>query len=155
MWRETSFSTTSWRMSRDDRRDIGGAHELDALLEDRLALIVDDVVELQQVLADFEVALFDAALRGFERLVHPRVDDGLAFLDAEAAHDGVEAFGGEDAQEIVFEADVEFRLARVALAAGPAAQLVVDAAAFVALGAEHVEPAGVERDALLALDVGR
>ena len=39
---------------------------------------------------------------------------------------------------------VEAALAGVALAAGTTAQLVVDAARLVPLGAEHVEPAGVE-----------
>ncbi len=46
------------------------------------------------------------------------------------------------------------RAAGVALAAGAAAQLVVDAAAFVALGAEHVEAAGGERLLLEAVDLG-
>ena len=50
--------------------------------------------------------------------------------------------------------EVELGAAGVALAAGTAAQLVVDAAAFVALGAEHVEAAGLERLLLLHLDVG-
>ena len=47
----------------------------------------------------------------------------------------------------------------VALAAGAAAQLVVDAPALVALGAEHEQPAGLERLLLQALrpapDLGR
>ena len=42
-------------------------------------------------------------------------------------------------QEIVFEADQEARFAGIALAPGPAAQLQVDAAALVAVGADDVE----------------
>jgi hypothetical protein len=44
------------------------------------------------------------------------VDDGFALLDAEAAHDRIEAIGGEDAQRSSSKADVEFRLAGIALA---------------------------------------
>ena len=138
----------------DDCRDVGGAHELDALLEDGLALVVDDVVVLQEVLADLEVALFNAPLTGFERLVHPRVNNGFPFLNAEPTHDCVEPVGGEDAQKIVFQADIEFRLAGIALAAGTAAQLIVDAPAFMALGAEHIEPARIKRAFLLGFDIG-
>ena len=44
-------------------------------------------------------------------------------------------------EDIVFEADEEPRRAGVALPAGPAAELVVDAPALVAVGADDVEPA--------------
>ncbi len=59
----------------------------------------------------------------------------------------------EHAHEVVFERQVEPRLARVALAAGASAQLVVDASRLVALGAEHVEPAGGEHLVVLGSDV--
>ena len=49
--------------------------------------------------------------------------------------------GREQPHQLVLEREVEAALARVALAAGAASQLVVDAAALVALGAEHVEAA--------------
>ena len=47
----------------------------------------------------------------------------------------------EDAHEVVFQGQVEAGGAGVALAAGAAAQLVVDAAGLVALGAQDVEAA--------------
>jgi hypothetical protein len=59
----------------------------------------------------------------------------------------------EDAQQVVFQGEVKARGAGVALAAGPAAQLVVDAAALVAFGAQDVEAAQFG-DALSQLDVG-
>ena len=61
-------------------------------------------------------------------------------------HDRRDAVAGEDAHQIVVERQVEARRARVALAAGAAAQLVVDAAGLVPLGADDVQPA--ERDHL-------
>ena len=51
-----------------------------ALLEHRLALVVDDVVVLQQVLADLVVALLDPLLGGGDGAVQPLVGDRLAFL---------------------------------------------------------------------------
>ena len=42
---------------------IGGAHELGALLVDDLALVVGHVVEGEQLFADVEVVRFDLALR--------------------------------------------------------------------------------------------
>ena len=49
--------------------------------------------------------------------------------------------GGEEAHELVLEREVEATLPRVALTAGAATELVVDPAALVAFGAEHVEAA--------------
>ena len=57
----------------------------------------------------------------------------------------------EQAHEVVGQRQVEAALARVALAAGATAQLVVDAARLVALGAEHVEATGL--DDLVGLDL--
>ena len=70
------------------------------------------------------------------------MDDRLVFLEAELLQHAVHALGAEDAHQVVLQRQEEFRAAGVALAAGAAAQLVVDAAAFVAFGAEHVEAAG-------------
>ena len=67
----------------------------------------------------------------------------------------VQAVGAEDAHQVVLQRQEELRAAGIALTAGAAAQLVVDAAALVALGADDVEAAGGERRlaALGRLDV--
>ncbi len=62
----------------------------------------------------------------------------------DAHHPREQRVRAEDAQQIVVEAQVEAAEAGIALAARAAAQLVVDAAALVALGAEHEQPAGGE-----------
>ena len=62
--------------------------------------------------------------------------------------------GAEDAHQIVFEREEEPAGARVALAAGAAAQLVVDAPALVALGADHEQPAGRLRAVMRLGDLG-
>ena len=60
----------------------------------------------------------------------------------------------EDAHQIVLQAQEELRRAGVALAARTAAQLVVDAPAFVALRADDVEPARGQRAFLVGGDFG-
>ena len=66
----------------------------------------------------------------------------VVLLHAEDLHPLGDPVAGEDAHEVVFERQVEAARARVALAAGTAAQLVVDAARLVALGADDVQAAG-------------
>ncbi len=112
------------------------------MLEDFLALVVLDVVEFQKVLADVEVAGFDLLLRLLQRLVDPGMDDGLAILEAEPRQHAVEPVGPEDPHQIVFQRQEELRTPGVALTAGTAAQLVVDAPRFMALRADDVEAAG-------------
>jgi hypothetical protein len=128
----------------DGLGDVLG-HELDALLEDDLALVVHHVVVFQEVLADVEVARLDLLLRLLQRLVDPGMDDRLALLEAELLQHAVHAVGAEDAHQVVLQRQEELGAAGIALAAGAAAQLVVDAPALVALGAQHVEAAGGER----------
>ena len=79
------------------------------------------------------------------------MDDRLVLLEAEALQHRVHALGAEDAHQIVLQRQEELRPAGIALAARAAAQLVVDAAALVPLGADDVEAAGVDR---LLLELG-
>ena len=67
--------------------------------------------------------------------------DRQVVLELGRGHDPVDQARVEQPHQVVLEREVEPRLARVALAAGTATQLVVDAARLVALGAEHVEAA--------------
>ena len=107
---------------------------------DHLALLVHDLVVLEDVLADLGVAGLDGVLGPLDGLGHHLGLDRHV-VGQGPAHDPVMAPGGEQAHELVFEREEEPALARVALAAGATPQLVVDAAGLVALGAEHVEPA--------------
>ena len=155
----------------DGGGDVLDLHELAALLVDDLALVVHHVVELEEVLADFEVARLDLLLGLLQGLVDPRMDDGLAVLEAELPQHAVDALGAEDAHEVVFQGQEELRRAGVALAPRAAPELVVDATALVALGADDEEAArrdhrllvfrhlgadlgGAARDLVSVLDVG-
>ena len=128
----------------DGLRDVIAGEQLVALRVDHLALVVGDVVVLEQVLAHVEVVRLDLALGVLDRLRHPRVLDGLALLHAELLHQRRHAVGGEDAHQAVLEREVEAARARVALAPGAPAELVVDAARLVALGADDVQAAELD-----------
>jgi hypothetical protein len=125
--------------------DIVRAHQLGALLVDDLALIVGDVVVFEQVLAGVEVVRLDLALRALDLLREHAALDDLAFLHAGRLQPALGALRvAEDAHQVVFEREIEAARARVALTAGTAAQLVVDAPRLVALGADDVQAAGLD-----------
>src|SRR5918994_1719837 len=123
-----------------------------ALLVDDLALDVEDVVVLEDVLPHDEVLLLDLLLRVLDLLREDRRLHGLVVRELEALHDVVDPITGEQADDLILAGEVIAGLAVVALAARAAAQLVVDAARLVALSAEDVEAAEIA-DAFAELDV--
>jgi hypothetical protein len=129
------------------RLEVLALEDLVAALVDHLALLVHHLVVLEDVLADLGVLRLDGGLRTLDGLGDHLRLDRLVLL--EAAHRPLQRAGGEEPHQLVVEAEEEPALTRVALTAGTAAQLVVDAAGVVALGADHVEAA--ELTHLLAL----
>ena len=75
-------------------------------------------------------------------------------LRPSAPQHAVHALRAEDAHQIVLEREEEARAAGIALAARAAAELIVDAPALMALGADHVKAAGFERLLFLLGDFG-
>ncbi|EXI66318.1 MAG: hypothetical protein AW08_02674 [Candidatus Accumulibacter adjunctus] len=126
----------------DGFRDVLGLEQFVALRVDHLALIVGNVVVLEQLLADVEVARLDLALRRFERPRDERMLDRLAFRHLQTLHDRLQAFAGENAQQRIIQGEVEARRAGVPLATGTTTQLVVDAPGFVTFGTDDVQAAG-------------
>jgi len=122
---------------------LGGLHEFPAARVDDLALLVHDVVVFEQLLSDFEVVGFDPLLGVFNGLGHHAVLDGLAVFHAELVHEAFQAVRAKKTHEIVVEGKVEARGTGIALTTRTAAQLVVDAAGFVAFGAENMQAAEV------------
>jgi hypothetical protein len=80
--------------------------------------------------------------------------DGLARLKTELLHPAGHAVRREDAHQVVLQRQIEPRRAGVALASGAPTQLVVDAAGFVALGADHVQAAKLDYLVVLRLPFG-
>src|SRR5947209_6799 len=118
---------------------------------DRLTLLVHHVVVFEEVLARFEVAPFDLLLGALDGAGDHAVLDRHALFHAEALHQARDAIGAEDAHQVVFEREIEARGAGIALASRTAAELIVDPARFVTLGADDVQTA--EADHLVVIDL--
>ena len=123
--------------------DVLAVQHLVALAIDDLALLVHDVVVAQHVFADLEVAalqLFLGALDGGGD--HPGLDGGV-LVQAHGVHQVLDPLASKQAHQVVLQAEVEAGGAGVALTAGAAPQLVVDAAALVPFGADDEQAAGL------------
>ena len=107
-----------------------------------VALDVHHLVVLEEVLAREVVSLLDLLLRALDRAGEHAALDRLAVGHADFFEDVHRPLGHEHLQQVVLERAVEPRRAGIALAAGAAAELVVDAATGVALGADDVQAAG-------------
>ena len=112
-----------------------------AVAVDALPLLVHHLVVFEQVLANFEVPLFDLLLSAFDAAGDHAAFDRLAFLHAQAREHVLDPLAGEDPHQVVFEREVEAAAAGVALPAATAAELQVDAAGLVPLGADDVQAA--------------
>src|SRR5260370_15769259 len=106
-----------------------------------LALLVHYVVVFEQVLAGIEVLGLDGFLGVFNTARNELGLNGHALGHTQAIHQGLDTLAAEDAHEVVFEREEKARGAGVALAASAAAQLIVDAAGFLAPRGENVQAA--------------
>src|SRR5699024_8413288 len=111
---------------------------------DDLALLVEDLVVLEDVLADLEVLRLDLTLGGSDRLADHAGLDRLVVRDAQLIHERLEARAGAQAQQVVLQAPVEAGHARVSLTPRTSTQLVVDTAGLVAFGTEHIQTAHLD-----------
>ena len=117
------------------------AQHLHALSIHDDTLLVHDVVVLQDVLAGAEVAALDLLLGIFDEAGKNARFEAFVLLHLASFVDRLHPLAAEALHEIVFEGDEEDGDAVVALTAGTAAELVIDTARFVALGADDAKPA--------------
>ncbi len=132
---------------------LTGQHAVPLVVDDG-PLLVHDLVVLEDVLADLHVLLLDLGLRAADGAADHLVLDRHVVGHLEPGHHGLDHRGVEAPHQLVAQRQVEPGLAGVALAAGAATQLVVDAPRLVALGAQHVEPADAADLLTLGLDLG-
>src|SRR5215211_4837131 len=127
-------------------------------LVDDLALLVHDVVVLEDALAHQEVLVLDLLLGVLDLLgEHLRVERlflALLVHRAEPVEDAVDPVAREQAHEVVLGGQEEQRLAGIALAARAAAELVVDPARLVALGTQDEQAAELDDLLPVLLDLG-
>ena len=125
-----------------------------ALGVDDLALLVHDVIVLEDALAHGEVDALDLVLGALDGLGDDLVLDGHVVAHVGRDHhlgDAVHLVAAEQAHEVVLERQVKLGLARIALTTGAAAQLVVDTTGLVALGADDGQAAGGKHALALGL----
>jgi hypothetical protein len=130
-------------MSITTSSDCFGIHDVFALFVDDLALIIHHVIIFDDLLADVVVAGFDLFLRGLDRLGQPARADRFAIFQIGSSSWQTACPARRCAADHLQGRDRTWT-AGVALTARTAAQLVVDAAAFMALGADHVKAAGIQ-----------
>ena len=121
--------------------DVLAVEHLAALRINEIALHVHNVVKFQRALSRLEVAALDGLLRLLERTGEHFVLDGRVLVHAEALKHADEPLGAVKTHNVVRQREVKPALAGVALTAASAAQLVIDTARLVPLGAEDVQSA--------------
>src|SRR6266571_1313905 len=134
--------------------EVPPLQDLAPLRVDHPALRVHDLVVLEDVLASLEVDTLDLPLGALDGPADHPGRDGLVLRPLQAVHDPPDALRGEQPHEVVLQREVELRGARVALAARPAPQLVVDAAGLVALRAQDVEAPDLHDLVVLGVGLG-
>ena len=133
----------------DRRREVVRAKDPLSLMVDRLALPIDDVVVLDDVLAGIEVVALDARLGTLDGAAHHPGLQRRIVIETEATHDAAHPVAGEATHQVILEGEVEAAAPGIALPAGPTPQLVVDAPRLVALRSHDVQAA--RSDHLLAV----
>ena len=114
---------------RDGILDLIGLHQLGSLVIHDLALIVGDVVVLEQALADVEVVRLDLTLSAFDLARQQLAFDRLALAHTRARQQVLGALRvAEYTHQLVFHRQVEATRTGIALSAGTPAQLIVDTA---------------------------
>ena len=91
----------------DDVVQRAGVKNLVALLVDHLALVVGDVIVLEQLFAHVEVARLYLALGRFDAARDDACLDGFAVRHLEPIHDGLDAVACKNAHQRVVQAQVE------------------------------------------------
>ena len=132
---------------------VVGVDHLVAEAVNDFALLVHHVVVFQRAFAALEVLLFDPLLRRLDGFIEHEVLQFLAFLQPDPLHHLDDFVRAEQAHEVVLQGNEKVGGAGIALARATSAQLAVNAAGFVALGADDVQ-AAQPGDAFAQFDVG-
>ena len=124
---------------KDNLARLRGMDGIVAQAVDHFALGVENVVELEEALADGEILLLNLLLCVFDRPVERGVLELFALCHGLFEDAGNGAGVGKETHEIVFEGDEELGHPRVSLTGATAAELAVDTAGLVALRTNHEE----------------
>ncbi|MPN20947.1 hypothetical protein SDC9_168326 [bioreactor metagenome] len=120
---------------------VGPFEDLAALAIDDLALLVHHVVVFQHGLSGLEVPRLHGGLGVFDGLGEHFALNGRVLVQIHPLHDTGNPVAAEQAHQIVLQGDIEPGFPGVALTARAAAELVVNPAGVVALGADDEQAA--------------
>src|SRR5581483_6469345 len=120
----------------DAGADVVGPQDFAAHGIDGPAVAVHDIVVLDYILAGIEVEAFDFLLGALQAFADHLAFDWRIVIDFQSVHYSGDTLTAVNPHQVVLAGNVELGLARLALAAGPAAQLVVDPARFMALATQ-------------------
>ena len=95
------------------------------------------IVVIYEVFADFEVDTFDFLLGIFDGSDEDGVFDGNVLVPLEHFEGALDPVAAEASDEVVLDGEEELSFTGVALSGATAAELVVDAAGFVAFGSQN------------------
>ncbi len=99
---------------------------------DPFALRVQHIIVFKQMLADIKVVAFDAFLGLFHDPAEQTALNRQARIDLHPRHQSFHLSTAKQAHQFIFKRQVKAGGARITLAGGAAAQLVVNAACFMA-----------------------
>ena len=112
-----------------------------ALSVDNLTLLVHNIVILQDVLTNAEVACFNLLLRVLDGLGYEAVLNRLIILHTQLVHNAGNIIATEQTHQIVLQAQEEFGRTRIALTSAAATQLVINTTAFMTLRTDDMQTA--------------
>src|SRR6185369_16703746 len=112
-----------------------------ALGVDDLALLVHDIVIVDEMFSDLEVMSLDLFLGILYRFRNHAVRDRLALFDLQDIHDLRDPLRTEYPQEIILQRKIEARRSRISLASGTTPELVIDTSRFMPLCSENMKSA--------------
>ena len=123
----------------DVRFEVRSTKDLAAFGVDEIAMLADDIIELDQVFPNVEMETLHSDLGALHGPVDEPVLDRRVFVHSGHLHQAADAVAAEAFHDIVVEGNKEPGTARVALPAGAAAELIVNTPGFMPFGADNVK----------------
>ena len=114
-------------------REVSFRKDAVSLGIDAMALAVEDIVIFQQMLAHVKVGAFNSLLRLLDHAANQTDFNRYVFIQVEAADQVFNLLAAKQAHEVVFQREVEAGGTRVTLTGGATAELIINAAGFMAL----------------------
>src|SRR3989344_9168867 len=121
----------------DPGTDIFSPQHLTAHGVNSLAVPVHNIVILNDVFTHIEVKALNLLVGAFQALADHTAFNRRVIINPQTVHDRGYSVAAINAHQVVLAGNIKLGDTRIALAAGTAAQLVVDTARFVALTTQN------------------